>query len=198
MREKREVEAILLAEQDATRRLLTFCALLSSDTGLSEDAVLVVGGSAIELYTRGAYVSGDVDLVVPDKDRIASSLRRWGFGKEGRLWVRDDWKLAVDLVGTYYTGSSTRTRIITTPYGPVRLAAIEDLLVKRLASAKHWRQRGDLEHAALLGARFKDSIDWTYARERAKTFDVADLLRALEREIMPGAREERTKGRPPG
>jgi len=31
------------------------------------------------------------------------------------------------------------------PYGPVRLAAIEDLLVKRLASAKHWKVRGDFD-----------------------------------------------------
>ncbi len=183
MREKREVGALLLGEGDTTRRLLIFAALLSGESELREDTVIVVGGSAIELYTRGAYVSGDVDLVAPDLDRVSSALRRWGFRKEGRLWLREDWKLAVDLVGTPYTGSSTRTWTVTTPYGPVRLAAIEDLLVKRLASAKHWRQPGDLEHAALLGKRFQDSIDWTYAREQAERYAVADLLRALEQEL---------------
>ena len=42
MREKHEVETILLREQDTTRRLLTFSALLSSESGLRGDTVIVV------------------------------------------------------------------------------------------------------------------------------------------------------------
>lgn len=102
------------------------------------------------------------------------------------LWIRDDWGFAVQLVGNYYTGDKGRTRVISTPYGAARFAAVEDLLVKRLASAKHWQAREDLAHATLLWAAQKGDIDWAYVDHVAKEYRVTDLLAEFKHRIREG------------
>src|SRR5690242_3698968 len=65
-------------------RIAWFGALLARESGL-RDQLIIVGGSAIEIYlTSSRYVSEDIDIV-GEKRAIAPVLRRWGFiEKEGR------------------------------------------------------------------------------------------------------------------
>jgi hypothetical protein len=142
--------------------------------------VVVVGGSAIEVYTIGAYTSGDIDLVTP-REKAARVLESWGFRTKGRTWYHSKWKLDVDLVGNDYSGSPSRIREVETPYGAVRLAAVEDLIVKRLAEAKHWqgRRQEAFEQAALLASELADGLDDQYLDLRAKQEDVIDILADL-------------------
>ncbi len=92
----------------------------------------------------------------------------------------------MDFVKPPYTGDLARTQILVTRYGPVRVAAIEDLLVKRLASAKHWRRPDDLEQAKMLGFAYRDRISWDYVEEQAARYDVADVLVELRRALSSG------------
>jgi hypothetical protein len=175
----RELKAKLSAAPDETRYRLYFAALLAAHAEVPPDDFYVVGGSAIEIYTAGQYTSGDIDIVSSKSERLRAALRSWGFGREGRVWISEDLRLVVDLVRSPYTGSAERTTLMTTPYGPVRLAAIEDLLVKRLASAKHWKQPGDLKHAMLLALQFLDRIDWAYVESFAREHDVGEMAGEL-------------------
>ena len=177
-----EVGRILTTESEVDRRLLYFGALLAREITNAGSGLIIVGGSAIEVYTRGRYVSGDIDIVGPKK-QLGEVLEEWGFRNEGRLWHRADWGIAVDVVSSEYTGDLARTRQITTPFGPIRIAAIEDLLVKRLASAKHWRIPADVEQALLLALGYPDEIDWSYVEVRAKEYHVSDLLSDLRRRM---------------
>ena len=172
MMERKEVEQALLTETANEKRILTFAALLAKASGSD---VIVVGGSAIEVYTRGGYTSGDIDLT-GDRRKIHLVLKAWEFKDEGRLWTHKDWKVAVEVVGAQYNGSLFRTSLIETPYGPVRVAAIEDLLIKRLAEAKHWKVKKALDEAAILWAATADRLDYSYLEEQAKRYDVVDIL----------------------
>jgi hypothetical protein len=183
-RSAEEVGRLLGAQRPAYDRVIAFGALLASETG---SEVIVVGGSAIEVYTRGGYVSGDID-VVGEEERIQRVLKHWGFHKDGRLWIRRDWKIAMDIVGRHYTGDRTRTRELSTPYGRVRIAGVEDLIAKRLASAKHWTLPGDVTQAAQLLAGFHDEIDWKYLQEVATRYEVTDLLLELRKKVERAGR----------
>jgi hypothetical protein len=70
---------------------------------------------------------------------------------------------------------------VETPYGPVRLAAVEDLIIKRLAEAKHWqgRRQEAFEQAALLASELAGDLDDKYLDLRAKQEDVIDILADL-------------------
>ena len=177
--EGKVVDEALRHENATEKRILNFAALLARASG---SEVIVVGGSAIEIYTRGGYVSGDLD-VTGERQPIHRVLRDWGFKIEGRLWIHKEWKLAIDVVGPRYNGSYYRTSLIETPYGPVRVAAIEDLLIKRLAEAKHWQVSKALDEAAILWKTMEDRLDRSYLEEQAKRYDVADILLDFRRRM---------------
>ncbi len=172
MTSREKVDRILAESGSKRERIMLLGALLARE---SRSGVIVVGGSAIEVYTRSGYVSGDVD-VVGERAHLEPLLASWGFAKWPGLWIREDWGLAVDIRGPNYTGDVGRTRTITTPYGAVRLAAPEDLLVKRLAEAQHWKVKEAVAIAALLYAAEREDFDWAYAEGVAKQRGVSMKL----------------------
>lgn len=175
MRDREAIGKILAGTSDPSQRTLYFSALLAQEAGLRE-GLIVVGGSAIEIYTHGAYVSGDIDVIGP-RARIERVLRDWGFQKDGRTWWSAEWKLVIDIVRSEgYTGSEVRLRVFESPYGTVRVAAVEDLIIGRLASTKFWKLPEDLKQATLLAIEYVDTIDWGYVELRASKEDVSDLL----------------------
>ena len=159
-----------------TERRLYFAAILREACGILPENFVVVGGSAIEIYTIGRYSSGDIDIVTDDGPRVQTVLLRWEFERVSRIWVNEDLGLVVDLVKPPYTGSAEKTTLMPTPFGQVRLAAVEDLFVKRLISTKFWKVPGDIEHAKMLALSFDGTMDWNYIESYARREDVLDLV----------------------
>lgn len=174
-----EVVVAVRKARSPTEGRIYFAALLASAAGVPPDDFIVVGGSAIEFHTVGEYTSSDVDIVSSRWSGLRDVLRGWRFTGGLRVWVNVDLGIAVDLVKHPYTGDIGRTHVVSTPYGEIRVAGIEDLLVKRLASTKHWKVAGDFEHARLLAVLYREKIDWAYVGQLAKTYDVEDVLAVL-------------------
>lgn len=175
----------ILADVGPTEKIAYFGALLVRETGLDTDEMIVVGGSAIEIYTRGGIASGDIDLVGP-RNRIVKTLMAWEFEpSDRRMWIRKAWGLFVDVRKDIddYNGSRERTRMIYTPYGGVRVEGIEDAMVRRLISAKHWQTAGDFDHAVAIAEAAPDDVDWEYAEDYAKRERVADILSELRKRV---------------
>ena len=188
-----EVGGVLSSTNDPALRILYFAALLRTEAGLGTDDVVVVGGSAIEVYTKGAYVSGDIDICAP-LGPVVAALEKWEFKRPGREWVRLDWKIVVDLVGVRPSGSMSLTRIVETPYGPVRLGAVEDLLLGRLALIKFWNEGDEIKNVRLLLKL--PSIDWSYLAFKARKENLEDMLTQLrpDRRRRKGNRPRTNKG----
>ena len=178
-----DVKRAVQTARTPTKGRIHFAALLASAAQLGPDDFIVVGGSAIEFHTVGEYTSGDIDIVSSQSDSLRKVLRQWKFTGGPRVWLNEDLGIVVDLVKFPYTGDLARTQVFTTPYGMIRVAGMEDLLVKRLASAKHWKIPGDVEHAKLLALLYGDRLDWNYVRKYAAVNDVEDFLDALLRAI---------------
>jgi hypothetical protein len=175
-----DVLTILRSDPSPDKRILNFGALLAKEI---DSEVIIVGGSAIEVLTKGQYVSGDIDIRA-DRSRVAEALKRWGFENPSRLWIHDGWRIAVDVVGDRYSGDPYRATVVVTPFGPVSLAVPEDLIVKRLARAKHWGgsdqdKREDLVQARLLWEGYRSTLDLAYLEDRARHYGVEDLLDRL-------------------
>jgi hypothetical protein len=174
---KEELERAVGSARSKPERIQFLGALLEKATG---DPVIIVGGSAIEVYTSGRYSSADIDIVTP-RTRAVKVVESWGFAPNGRVWRRKDWGIDVDLVGPDFAGSRQKIETIETPYGPVRLAGVEDLLVKRLAELKHWPttakwRKSLIEQIELLVAEYADEMDEDYLRFIARRDDVVDVL----------------------
>jgi len=71
-------------ETNELKKMLLFMAWLNKklkERGTKTLPVLI-GGSAVELYTFGHYVSGDIDLVAQNRDEIENILLSTGYSKK--------------------------------------------------------------------------------------------------------------------
>ncbi|MGA8302709.1 MAG: hypothetical protein WA691_05880 [Thermoplasmata archaeon] len=181
--DEHEFDTIIRRAERPDERVAWFGALLTEASGVS---LVIVGGSAIEIYTAGAYVSSDIDIV-GSKTRIAPVLRRWGFQQEsGRssraYWVKSSLGL-VDLVGTRLK-SELPIQTIRTPYGSVNLGPVEELITRRLMRAGRERSPELFQEAVLLADRYKSALDWDYIEGHAKYERVLPLYEQLRRQVQ--------------
>lgn len=163
------------AESPTTKHLLlaALCAKLFAERGID---LVVVGGSAIEFYTEGAYTSGDVDLcILSAKQPLTIRDRQELMGQLGARGGPRNWEVAgtfVDILGPFESEARTPVRRLQTELGPVTIAAVEDLLVERVLVAKYpseyspaWECARKLVDAALNG---EVEIDWNEVLRVAK------------------------------
>jgi hypothetical protein len=186
------VRRVVLQTGDPTERKVRFLALLTSSLPKGGRRPVLVGGSAIEVHLDGVLRTGDMDIVYPRK-ALKGALRAWKFelGPGLRALVNDELGLAVDMVGEELTGSYERALTITTDFGPATVIGVEDLILKRLASAKRWKSATDMEQAYLLAKAYEDRVDWPYVEKEAERGLITDYLRKLERMLASGKGEAR-------
>src|SRR5436190_11815041 len=94
--------ADITAESDPTLKhlkLASLCSALFREKGIE---LVVVGGSAIEFYTEGAYTSGDLDLCIASStEPLTARLRQETMGQLNAEGGPRSWRVAgafVDLL----------------------------------------------------------------------------------------------------
>ena len=183
----RTLDELLASAPTPEDRLSWFGALLTKESGTR---IILVGGSAIEIYlTARAYVSEDID-VVGARPSVAQVLLRWGFrearGRASRTyWVKEGIGM-IDLVGPRERSGLPPVRR-DTPHGPVWISAVEPLILRRLWRASREGSERLFSQAIAL-ARGRD-LDWDYLETMARYEGVGDGLAKLRAELREGRSE---------
>jgi len=180
------------ADADPTRKaakLASLCSALFRERGTE---LVVVGGSAIELLTEGAYTSGDLDLCSLGPATLSLRERQEIMGELGARGGPRSWEVAglfVDLLGPLETLARTPLRKLKGTYGVVRVVQPEELLVERVlvsvypqpyAPARRCAKK--LAAVALGGAM---ELDWKEVRRLAgrAEYRILSECKALVREV---------------
>ena len=127
--------ADVTAEQDPTLKSLkmaSLCSALWVERGVE---LVVVGGSAIEILTEGAYASGDLDMCHINKATLPIRERQEIMGLLGAKGGPRNWQVAgmyVDVLGPVESFARTPYRRVQGPFGEVQVMKAEDLLVERV------------------------------------------------------------------
>lgn len=127
--------ADITAEQDPTlksAKLASLCSALWLERGVE---LVVVGGSAIEILTEGAYASGDLDMCHATKANLPIAERKEIMGLLNAKGGPRNWQVAgmyLDLLGPAESFAHTPFRRIEAPYGSFLVMKPEDLLVERV------------------------------------------------------------------
>ncbi len=133
-----QIKAALLdvsGENDPTLKSLKLASLCSGLWAERGVELVVVGGSAIEILTEGAYVSGELDLCHATPATLPIRMRQEIMGQLGAKGGPRNWEVAgtfVDLLGPVESFARTPFRHLDGPYGTLRLMKPEDLLVERV------------------------------------------------------------------
>lgn len=125
----------ITAERDGTVKSLKMASLCSALWAERQVGLVVVGGSAIEILTEGAYASGDLDLCHVTAATLTLRQRQEIMGWLGAKGGPRNWEVAgmyVDVLGPVESFARTPYRRVHGPYGDVLVMKAEDLLVERV------------------------------------------------------------------
>jgi hypothetical protein len=169
------------------KRQLLMAGLISKllvDKG--KDAPLIIGGCALSYYSREVYFTADIDFAYADREAIDQVLRSIGFNREGRYWISEDLKLAVEVSASALTGEDAPVEIVEMGEGlQCKIIGIEDLIIDRLNACKHWKYETDCEMVYLLIRKYLKELDWAYLETKAADPDnnTAEDLKRIRDEV---------------
>lgn len=154
--------------------------------------LVVTGGSAVEFFTEGLYMSGDIDLcrrtLAPIPLRRAQNL----MGQLGATGGPRSWKVAglfVDILGLLENEANAPCRTIATPYGMISVIPAELVVVERTLLAFYPRPDPEARSVAkkmlAVCVSGETPVNWDEIRRLAglPSFNVAQELEALRREV---------------
>ena len=155
--------------------------------------LVVVGGSAVEFYTEGGYMSGDIDFCRKTLNAIPPRLMQEIIAELGGKGVARSWEvcgLYVDLLGLLENESVLPNRELETPYGTVRIIPPELALVERILIA-YYPPSAELLVTArkmMVAALGDSNFNWNEAERLAAlpSFGVLEELRKLRMEVGNG------------
>ncbi|HUB87319.1 MAG TPA: hypothetical protein VMB22_05465 [Verrucomicrobiae bacterium] len=174
--------ADITAEQDPTlksAKLASLCSALWAERGVQ---LVVVGGSAIEILTEGAYASGDLDVCHANKASLSIAERREVMALLDAKGGPRNWQIAgmyFDLLGPAESFARTPFRRIEAPYGSFLVMKPEDLLVERvlmtfyLGESQVARDCAKKLTAVILGGDL--DVDWDEVRRLANLPEYRNL-----------------------
>lgn len=186
-------------EADQNRKNLLVAEVVSELLRAIGTEPVVVGGSAVEFYTDGAYVSADVDICFDGARLPTPRERETALAAAGESVSIRCWNVAgvmVDLLGRLETSARGPLQTL----GALRLIQIEDLIAERILVATVPRFDPDRWKVAkiLLAAGWENlvALDRTELERVAESPDyrVAGELRRLIAEIE--SEDPEVKGAP--
>lgn len=186
-RAKTDIEAT----SDLLERALKLSGLVTTLFKEHGFSLVVVGGSAVEFYTEGGYMSGDVDFCRQSLKAIplrlmADVMLRLGGKSLGRNWLVCG--IYVDFLGLLESETVLPNRELDTPYGMVYFLPPELALVERIIFAQTSAECLPSARQMMAAALHDERFDWGEARRLADLpdFKVLPLLETMRKELADG------------
>ena len=178
---------------DLLERALKLAGLITTMFQARGFPLVVVGGSAVEFYTEGGYMSGDIDFCRKTLKAIPLRVMQEVVAELGGCGVARSWKICglfVDMLGVLECESVLPARELETPYGIVKIIPPELALVERVLIAYYPPSQELLVTARkmMASALGDTSFNWKEAERLAAMpdFGVLDELTALREEVARG------------
>lgn len=183
------------AESDQNRKNLRAAEIVSELFERIGLEPVIVGGSAVEFYTDGAYVSGDIDICFTGARLPTPRERETVLADAGEPVSIRSWNVAgvlVDLLGRLETSARGPLQRL----GGMRLIQIEDLIAERILVATQprfdpgrwqvakvllaagWNNLVTLDRAEL--QRIAESPDYTVAAELERMLKELEVVDGTE------------------
>lgn len=133
-----------------------------------KDVPTVIGGCALSYYSREVYFTADIDLAYSGREALDMVLRDIGFVRQGRYWVSDDLKMAIEMPASVLAGEDSPVELVELGEDlRCKIIGLEDLILYRLNACKHWKSEIDCEMVELLIIRYGKEMDWSYLEKKA-------------------------------
>ncbi len=163
-------------------RQIQFAALITECMKAKNIKPVIVGGLAVEIYTRNDYQTQDIDFVSDGWDKFNSILTDLGFIRTEREWYHTDLEIAVEVPSNVLEGSEEHIVELELLDGKnVYVISVEDIIIHRLEgivfSTTYPKEDEDDEWAHRLFLIHRDNLDLTYLKEQAEATKVLSFIK---------------------
>lgn len=176
---KSELERALALE-NPTERKLAVAAVIDAEMQRIGFRAVVIGGVAVEFWTRGMYATADIDLYLPHGPAVMQLLGPLGFERRGRHYVLPHADVFVEAPGPSFPAENEEVFEVTLRSGfVVPVLSVADVLVDRLHQFVAGGHADVAEQAvALLGG---DELDRAHLDARVREERLRTALSEIER-----------------
>ena len=163
-------------------RQIQFAALITEYMKAKNIKPIIVGGLAVEIYTRNDYQTRDIDFVSDGWNQFNSILTDLGFTRTEREWYHSDLELALEVPSNFLEGSEERILELELPDGKnVFVISVEDIIIHRLEgivfSTTYPKEDEDFEWAHRMFLIHRENIDLIYLRKQAEATNVWSYIK---------------------
>jgi len=175
------LKRIKQTESPLKRQLLMVALITKLLEEKGKSAPIVIGGCALSYYSREVYFTADIDLAYTDREGLDAVLKDIGFRKQGRYWVNEELKIAIEVPASVLIGEDSPLEIVELAEGlQCKIIGIEDLIIDRLNACKYWKSEIDCEMVELLIRRYIKELDWLYLEKKVTAPENNTLSELLE------------------
>ncbi len=151
----------LALEKDHLKKMLLAAAIVQQALKQAGYKVYVVGGAVVEAYSRGLYMTHDIDYALSDPiSQVEPTLFRLGFRREGRVFLHPEGAFVVEFPGRLDAGEMERLVTVEVDGLEVSLLSLEDIICDRINAAKHWKDESSAEWARMLMAAHRERLEF--------------------------------------
>ena len=125
------LEAVLRLDNE-TERKLGVAALIDDLVRELGFRAVVIGGVAVEFWTRGAYSTAVIDLYLPHGPAVDDRLAELGLHRQGRHWVDLEHDLLIEAPASFPAPAEEVTEVRLSTGETALVLSPEDVLVYRL------------------------------------------------------------------
>lgn len=150
-------------------------------TGLFERENLkpiIVGGLAVEIYSRSEYTTMDIDIIFSERHIADKYLKLLGFLREGRHWYHKELMISIEIPNDMLEDADDTkvTELILNDDLHVFVIGIEDIILDRLRACVHWKSSSDCEWGKRLFSLHFKRLDLAYLKETAQKDQTLNVL----------------------
>lgn len=162
--ERAKTQLTKLKDKPKFEKMLQVTAILTELLETEGLYPIIVGGLAVEVYTRGEYTTSDIDLIFSQRQMADKYLKQLGFIPEGRHWYHNELMISIEIPGDMLEGADDE-RVIQLQLKDnlhVYVIGIEDIILDRLRACVHWKSPSDCEWGKRLFLMHAQRLDLHY------------------------------------
>lgn len=166
-----------ISVKDSADRIAAIGAVVAEAMRSRGQDPILVGGAAVEFYTRGGYSTEDLDFVAEGGSEVTEIMQSLGFEKIGKDFVDRRRGLYIEFPSATIAAGEISDEIDVDGVS-LRIISCEDLVVDRLCAFKYWESALDGMNALLLLEM--NPVDEKRLVARSKSEDVLDALKVVQ------------------
>ncbi|QKY68817.1 hypothetical protein [Lentibacillus sp. CBA3610] len=168
-----------LKEKPKFEKMVQTTAILTSLFERENLKPIIVGGLAVEIYTRSEYTTLDIDIIFSQYGIADKYLKLLGFVSEGRHWYHKELLISVEIPNDMLEDADDTkvTELLLDNGLHVYVIGIEDIILDRLRACVHWQSSSDCEWGKRLFSIHFKRLDLDYLKDTAEKDQTLNVLK---------------------